>query len=174
MNSRTLLGILLLAMGCFPGHAQGDDRRSASPDTRCSDCADWNEQQAPFRIHGDSYYVGPRGLATILIASPEGHVLIEANVRALGFRLKDIRLILNSHAHFDHAGGIAALQRVSGAEVAAHCPPDIRDLAAAGSVKHGLCRFAGSSDFPVNGLAVVDVMRVPCTTEGGAGIVLVG
>jgi metallo-beta-lactamase class B len=91
---------------------------------------EWTAPQAPFRIHGDTYYVGTRGLGAILIASPQGHVLIdvpmaenaktiEANIRALGFRVEDVRLILNSHAHFDHAGGIAALAHDSGAKVRA-------------------------------------------------------
>lgn len=51
---------------------------------------------------------------------PESAPLIAANIRALGFRVEDVKLIVNSHAHFDHAGGIAALQRSSGATVAAH------------------------------------------------------
>lgn len=95
-----------------------------------ADPPDWTVPQKPFRIYGDTYYVGTHGLSAILITSPKGHVLIdapmaenvakiEANVRALGFRVEDIRLILNSHAHFDHAGGIAALVRDSGAEVRA-------------------------------------------------------
>ena len=76
------------------------------------------------------YYVGPRGLSAILVTSAQGHVLIDAalpesataiasSVRALGFEVEDIRLILNSHVHFDHGGGIAELQRMSGATVAA-------------------------------------------------------
>jgi metallo-beta-lactamase class B len=96
----------------------------------CPRCAAWTQPQNPFRIFGNTYYVGSRELSAILITSDAGHVLIDAsvqegaaqvaaNVRALGFRVKDIRLILNSHAHFDHAGGIAALQRMSGARVAA-------------------------------------------------------
>lgn len=99
--------------------------------TPCDGCADWNEPQRPFRIHGNTWYVGTRGLGAILITSPEGHVLLDgglpesapliaASIRALGFRLEDVKLILNSHAHFDHAGGIAALQRASGAMIAAH------------------------------------------------------
>jgi metallo-beta-lactamase class B len=94
----------------------------------CDSCAAWNETQAPFRLYGNSYYVGPRGLGSILITSDKGHVLIDgalpesapkiaANVRSLGFRVEDIKVILNSHVHFDHAGGIAELQRMSGAEV---------------------------------------------------------
>lgn len=89
-----------------------------------------NAPQKPLRIHGNTYYVGARGVAAILVTSSEGHVLIDgglpesapsiiASIRSLGFRVEDIRLILNSHAHFDHAGGIAAIQRASGATVAA-------------------------------------------------------
>lgn len=92
--------------------------------------ARWNRAQAPLRIHGDTYYVGMHGLSSILIHGDKGSILIdgdlpqsapeiEAHIRALGFRLEDVKLILNSHAHFDHAGGIAALQRDSGAEVLA-------------------------------------------------------
>jgi metallo-beta-lactamase class B len=90
----------------------------------------WNQPQAPIKIYGDTYYVGVAGLSSILIHSdaglilldgglPQSAPLIEANIRALGFKLKDIRFILNSHAHADHAGGIAALQRDSGAIVVA-------------------------------------------------------
>lgn len=96
----------------------------------CKDCAAWNETQKPFRIYGNTYYVGVRGLSSILITSDRGHVLIDgdlaesapkiaASVRELGFRIQDVKLILNSHVHFDHAGGIAELQRLSGAAVAA-------------------------------------------------------
>lgn len=92
--------------------------------------ASWNRPRQPFRIYGNSWYVGTQGLSAILITSPQGHVLIdgtlegkaaqiEANIRALGFRLCDIKWILNSHAHADHAGAIARLARDSGATVAA-------------------------------------------------------
>ena len=94
----------------------------------CANCAEWNAPQAPFRLFGDTYYVGTHGLSAILITSPGGHILIDgglmesapliaASIRTLGFRLDDVRVILNSHVHYDHAGGIAALQRMSGAEV---------------------------------------------------------
>ena len=96
----------------------------------CQACAEWNLPQEPFRIHGDSYYVGTKGLSSILLTSDEGHVLIDgglpesaplivANIETLGFRIEDVELILNSHVHFDHAGGIAELQRISGAVVQA-------------------------------------------------------
>jgi metallo-beta-lactamase class B len=103
---------------------------TADSDIHCSSCPQWNVLQAPYRIHGNTYYVGVAGLSSILIASKQGHILldgalpqsaqfIEQNIRHLGFRLEDVRYIVNSHAHFDHAGGIAALQRLSGAAVAA-------------------------------------------------------
>ncbi len=88
----------------------------------------WNAPQKPFRIYANTWYVGPFGLSSILLDTgqglalfdgdlPESAPVIEANIRALGFRVRDIRWILNSHAHSDHAGGIAALQRDSGAQV---------------------------------------------------------
>jgi metallo-beta-lactamase class B len=89
---------------------------------------DWNTPQEPFALYGNTYYVGTHGLSAVLITSPQGHILIDGgseksapqivrNMRRLGFKVEDIRFILNSHAHFDHAGGIAELQRLSGAEV---------------------------------------------------------
>lgn len=96
----------------------------------CPKCAEWNKLQSPFRIYGNTYYVGPHGLSSILITSDAGHILIDGglpesarqiadNVQSLGFRIRDVKLILNSHVHFDHAGGIAELQRLSGATIMA-------------------------------------------------------
>jgi metallo-beta-lactamase class B len=96
----------------------------------CASCAEWNTPQKPFRVYGNTYYVGPHGVSSILITSDAGHILIDgalresatqmvANIRSLGFRVEDVKLILNSHVHYDHAGGIAELQRLSGARVVA-------------------------------------------------------
>ena len=104
--------------------------QNGAPASSCADCPVWNRPQQPFRIYGNTYYVGPRGLSSILLTSRAGHVLIDgalpesvpqvvANIRSLGFRVEDVKLIVNSHVHFDHGGGIAELQRLSGAEVAA-------------------------------------------------------
>lgn len=114
-----LLGLAALASG-----------QSGAPASSCADCPVWNKQQEPFKIYGNTYYVGPHGLSSILITSSAGHVLIDgalpesasqivANIRSLGFRIEDVKLIVNSHVHFDHGGGIAELQRLSGAQVAA-------------------------------------------------------
>lgn len=105
------------------GHASND----LDP-ISCTACAGWNEAVEPYALAPNSWYVGTRGLASVLIADPAGLVLIDgglpqsvphilANVRKLGFAPRDIRWVLNSHAHFDHAGGIAALARLSGAKV---------------------------------------------------------
>jgi metallo-beta-lactamase class B len=96
----------------------------------CPSCAEWNAPQAPFRIYDNTYYVGPHGLSSVLITSEAGHVLVDGglaesagqiatHIRQLGFRVEDVKLIVNSHVHFDHAGGIAELQRLSGARVVA-------------------------------------------------------
>lgn len=98
----------------------------------CSQCVEWNRPQKPFQVFGNTYYVGTHGISAILITSKAGEVLIDgalpesvqpiaSNIRALGFRLEDVKIILNSHVHFDHAGGIAELQRLSGARV--HASP---------------------------------------------------
>ncbi|HEV2540541.1 MAG TPA: subclass B3 metallo-beta-lactamase [Frateuria sp.] len=90
----------------------------------------WNTPQKPFRIYGNTWYVGPHGLSALIVDTghglalfdgdlPASAALIEANIRTLGFRVRDVKWIFNSHAHADHAGGIAALQRDSGAQVLA-------------------------------------------------------
>lgn len=90
----------------------------------------WMAPHKPFRIYGNTWYVGTRGISALLITSPTGHVLIdagvpgsvplvEANVRRLGINLRDIKWILNSHAHCDHAGGIAGIAHDTGAQVIA-------------------------------------------------------
>ena len=100
------------------------------PPNECADCAEWNRPLAPFKVFGNTYYVGTDGLSALLISGDDGLILldgglpqsaplIDQNIRALGFRTENVRFIGNSHAHYDHAGGIAALQRVSKATVAA-------------------------------------------------------
>lgn len=81
----------------------------------------------PFRIAGNLYYVGANDVTSFLITGPEGHVLIDGgypgtapmimeSIAKLGFNIRDVKVLLNSHGHFDHAGGLAELQRASGAQ----------------------------------------------------------
>ncbi|MHB0969250.1 MAG: subclass B3 metallo-beta-lactamase [Thermoanaerobaculia bacterium] len=86
----------------------------------------WNQPVEPFRVIGNVYYVGASQLSSYLIVTPDGLILldsgaretvplIEANLKKLGFALKDVRILLGSHAHFDHGGGLAELKRKTGA-----------------------------------------------------------
>jgi metallo-beta-lactamase class B len=93
----------------------------------------WNKPFAPFHLIGNIYYVGTDDLAVFLIVTPKGDILldgglpestaqIEKNIETLGFKLSDIKILLNSHAHFDHAGGLAELKRATGAKLIASAP----------------------------------------------------
>jgi metallo-beta-lactamase class B len=90
----------------------------------------WNTPTEPFRVIDNIYYVGTEGLASYLIVTPAGNILIdgalpdsvpliEASIAKLGFKTSDIEILLNSHAHFDHSGGLAQLKKDSGASLAA-------------------------------------------------------
>jgi metallo-beta-lactamase class B len=92
--------------------------------------AAWNEPVKPFRIIGNVYYVGVSGVTSFLITTPQGHILldggfpetaplIEENIATIGFRIQDVKILLNSHAHYDHCGGLAELKRLSGAQMVA-------------------------------------------------------
>jgi metallo-beta-lactamase class B len=102
----------------------------SDPPKTCPRCAEWNAPMEPFRLFGNTYYVGTAALSSVLVTSERGHILldgglpqsaeeIDRHIRRLGFRTEDVRLIVNSHGHYDHAGGIHALAEASGATVAA-------------------------------------------------------
>jgi metallo-beta-lactamase class B len=121
---------LLISSNASPSSAQPASTLKPDPPKICDSCDEWNRDKAGSKVFGNTYNVGPEGLSAVLITSPAGHILldgalpqsaaiIDRNIRALGFRTEDIRFILSSHGHYDHAGGIAALQRASGARVAA-------------------------------------------------------
>ncbi|HKQ07465.1 MAG TPA: subclass B3 metallo-beta-lactamase [Blastocatellia bacterium] len=89
----------------------------------------WNRPVKPFRIIGNIYYVGATEVSAFLITSPQGHILLDSgfaetvpqireNLKQLGFKLEDVRLLINGHAHYDHAGGLAELKALTGAKLA--------------------------------------------------------
>lgn len=136
MRTRTLSPPALLAMislaAASAALARADSAAPSAPPPLPA-AANWTLRQEPFRLFGNAYYVGTRGLSSVLITSDKGHVLIDGalpeaasmivdNIRALGYRIEDVKLILNSHVHGDHAGGIPELQKWSGAKVAASAP----------------------------------------------------
>ena len=89
--------------------------------------SDWLQPYPPFRIAGNLYYVGSRGLASYLVTTPQGHILINSNLEAgvplirasiekLGFKYDEIRILLISHAHWDHDAGSALIKQQTGAK----------------------------------------------------------
>jgi metallo-beta-lactamase class B len=113
---RTSLAAVLAVLTVIAVHAQRD-----IPET-------WTTRTQPFHIIDTIYYVGTLDLASYLVTTPEGHILIETslaenagavidNIRALGFSPRDVRLILTTQAHFDHVGAHARLQKATGARV---------------------------------------------------------
>lgn len=115
--------------------ADAQDTAAPSPDgsalaKACEGRDGWTDPAPPAHVFGNTWYVGTCGITVLLVASPEGHVLIdggpaeaaplvEANIEKLGFKMHDVKWIVSSHEHEDHVGALAALQRLTGAKVAA-------------------------------------------------------
>lgn len=124
MKQKTIIfcaAILSLSFVFWPARTQNlSDRKSL--------LESWNKPFKPFRIIDKIYYVGTNNLACYLITTPGGHILIDtamqesapiirANIEALGYKLRNIRIILSSHAHFDHVAGHADMMAATGAKV---------------------------------------------------------
>ena len=88
---------------------------------------DWTQPFPPHRVIGNVYYVGSQGLASYLITTPQGHILINSSlessvpliresVEKLGFHFSDVKILLISHAHWDHCAGSAAIKELTGAK----------------------------------------------------------
>lgn len=113
------LVILISVLTVAPMAQQTTDQRAA-----------WNRPFQPFHLIGNIYYVGATGVSAFLVVTGAGSVLLDGglpetapqiarNLTELGFRLGDVKYLLNSHAHFDHAGGLAELKQLSGAKMVA-------------------------------------------------------
>jgi metallo-beta-lactamase class B len=136
------LAVLILALKS--AFAQADERDR-----------NWNKPVPPFRIAGNLYYVGALEVASYLVTTPQGHFLldggfvetapqIERNIEQLGFKPTDVKILLNSHAHYDHVSGLAELKRVTGAKFLAS-EGDAELLRNGG---HGDFRFGDRLAFP--------------------------
>lgn len=121
-----LAAAIVLALTVAAGSAQAQSVTDLMREMRQR----WVTPTEPFRIIDNVYYVGTAGLSSFLVTSTEGHVLldtglpdsaplIKANIAKLGFKLGDIKYLLNSHAHFDHAGALAELKHETGAQMVA-------------------------------------------------------
>ena len=115
----------------------------------------------PFRIADNLYYVGSTGVTAFLLTGPDGHVLIDGgypetapliigSIAKLGFNISDVKVLLNSHAHFDHAGGLRELQQASGAQlwISEGDAPIIAAGGAGDRATYGPLRFLGFGRFP--------------------------
>ena len=109
MLIRTCLILLTLSSGLF------------------SQTPDWTEPFPPHKVAGNVYYVGSRGLSSYLITTPQGHILInssleqsvpliQASIEKLGFRFSDVKILLISHAHWDHCAGSAKIKQITHAK----------------------------------------------------------
>lgn len=125
------VAVALPATHAAPATSTAPGARDCPPSDSAMD--GWNEPAPPRRIFGNTWYVGTCGLTALLVTSDQGHVLIdgatapagpliEANIRALGFDPGDVKYLLNSHEHYDHAAGLAYLQQVTGAPLLARAP----------------------------------------------------
>lgn len=129
----TVLGAALAfaTVGCAPVDAPRAQVASG-PElaAACRGRDGWSDPAPPARIWGNTYFVGTCGITVLLITSPQGHVLIDGataqaapgvvdNIRRLRFEPRDVELLLSSHEHDDHAGGLATLARLTGAKLVA-------------------------------------------------------
>ncbi len=142
MFARLLPALLFAAAACAPSPSASPNVARQVTDTanmhqssgivhfadECEKWDEWDKPAKPFQIHANTYYVGTCGIAAILIANGEGHILIDTgtetgaeivadNIRSLGFDLNDVRFLTHSHEHFDHVGGLAKMQSLTGAVV---------------------------------------------------------
>ncbi len=118
---------ILFAQVCAQSSAQTTQQETPAPwEQWATSNPSWVENIEPFRIIGNIYYVGAKGIGVFFITSQDGHIVIDggmpqnaavvaANIKTLGYDIKDVKVLLNSHAHFDHSGGLKALKEMSGA-----------------------------------------------------------
>jgi metallo-beta-lactamase class B len=132
----------------------------------------------PHKVIGNVYYVGTRSLATFLITSPQGHILINtsyertvpvirSSVEQLGFKFSDIKIILGSHAHGDHMEGDALAKELTGAQVMAMAEdlPALERIMPGGK-KHPIDRVLHDGDQVALGGVVLTALLTPGHTKG--------
>ncbi|ELK9366755.1 HARLDQ motif MBL-fold protein [Salmonella enterica] len=133
MNRYALFFVCIFSTSALPAMAALDPSQPLSPAPPLSLFKAWAKPMKPFQITEGVWYVGTENLSSILLTTPAGHILIDAgldesapqikaNIEAAGFRLTDIRYLLNSHARLDQAGGMARLKAWSGAQLVASQP----------------------------------------------------
>lgn len=133
MSARMIAMLAILATSCAPATAGPTLPEGVTAEQFLSQCQDkdgWSDPAPPIRLFGNVYNVGTCGIVSLLLVGNEGHVLLDgataeaapliaANIERLGFKLDEVKWIVTTHEHFDHVGGVAELQRLTGAKVAA-------------------------------------------------------
>ena len=119
MNLKRIVSVFIFSCLALTTSAQKvQEPKNTSPD--------WSKPYKPFRIVGNLYYVGTYDLASYLIVTPEGNILIntglassasqiQQNIESLGFKFKDLKVLLTTQAHFDHMGAMAQIKKLTGA-----------------------------------------------------------
>jgi metallo-beta-lactamase class B len=151
-----LLAIMLLAAGAS---AAAKDDIPAGQDwaAACKDWDDWSKPGPPFRVQGNTYYVGTCGISAILVVGNKGDILIDggpadagdlvaANIKKLGLKPSDVKILLHTHEHHDHVGGLARLKQLTGAQLWAS--PSAAKALEAGTAQPGDPQFELHNSFP--------------------------
>ena len=123
-----LASLLLVSGSAAPAQPDSVSADALAWAERCGEWDDWDKPGPPFRIHGNTYYVGTCGISAILIVGERSMILIDsgteagseivlANIRALGFDPARVKTLLMSHEHHDHVGGMARLVEATGADL---------------------------------------------------------
>ncbi|KUO54577.1 MAG: subclass B3 metallo-beta-lactamase [Sphingomonadales bacterium BRH_c42] len=151
MSARIVFTAALVLASCTASSAQVPAPAEVVPvatewASACEDWDEWDKPGPPFRIHGNTWYVGTCGIGAILITGDAGHILIDSgteagaeivlqNIAKLGFDVRDVRYLLHSHEHFDHVGGMAKLKAATHAWLlsSTHAEPVLRSGIADGS-----------------------------------------
>lgn len=135
MSAKPLIALAALALsGCmhpeYPGDSVAQKEGRTALVSQCEGKDGWSDPAPPAHVFGNVYIVGTCGIVALLITSPEGHILIDGataeaapgiatNVGKLGFDPEEVKYLLNSHEHIDHAGGLAELKNLTGAKLVA-------------------------------------------------------
>lgn len=163
---RGIVTMFICVVLCMPVSAQVANEPQNNPE-------DWSKPYPPFRIVGNVYYVGTYDLASYLIVTDKGNILINTglagslstikkSIADLGFNFADIKLLLTTQAHFDHVGAMAAVKKETGAQFWANAAED------------DVLRSGGASDYELGRLGVSFEPIVPDTLLQDNAVIQMG
>lgn len=169
-----MAGLAACLLATHAADAKGAGPASvAEHERQCRGKDGWSDPAPPVRIFANVYDVGTCGIVALLVTGPKGHVLIDAataeavpsisrNITRLGFRLRDVKLLLSTHEHADHAAGLRAIQRLTGATMVA-------TAASRAALESGV---PAADDPQKGGLPLFDGVRVTRVVRDGEVVAL--